>query len=41
MEKKKDLIMVAVVTLVAIGLLISATALVRGVISAFGVVFGG
>lgn len=41
MEKKKDLIMVAVVTLVAIGLLISATALVRGVISAVGVVFGG
>ncbi len=41
MEKKKDLIMVAVVTLVAIGLLISVTALVRGVISAVGIVFGG
>jgi predicted homoserine dehydrogenase-like protein len=41
MDKKKDLIMVAVVTVVAIGLLLSVTALVRGVVSAVGIAFGG
>jgi hypothetical protein len=41
MEKKKDLIMVAVVTLVAIGVLLSVTVLVRGVMNALTMAFGG
>ncbi|MFT5142089.1 MAG: hypothetical protein ACI80V_000985 [Rhodothermales bacterium] len=39
MEKKKELIMVAVVTLVSIGVLLSVTTLVRGTINAIGIVF--
>lgn len=39
--KKKELVMVAIVTLVAIGVVLSITALVSGAFQAVAMVFGG